>query len=354
MADNWSKGDEREDVSTTMNRIVDALIEKMPKTNKAIRAEYAPEAAAEFGVTKDYSPQYAQLQADVLGDQGAQLAKTGRELSAAEQKAAAETEAEIQAGPGGRMVDTAIEQAKKADPEYFAQRGSLAEAIKTALSSIGDPNTLTPGEEESVSRGLGRTAWNVGSPQQAAKDAMVFGDQLAKRRAEQRSAVSTATNALPALRSGINTQAIASQRTILPNAGLANYTGIVTPGVEQSNAMAGNLLNSSSQIANTIAAKQMSAQDKLKSSTESFGNIVGGVTGAVKACWVARAVYGETDPRWLLFRSWLAHRAPIWFAHLYMTYGERFAVYVHKYPILKRIVKYFMDAVLKRNYEFQY
>jgi len=354
MADNWSKGDEREDVSTTMNRIVDALIEKMPKTNKAIRAEYAPEAAAEYGVTKDYSPKYAQLQADVLGDQGVQLAKTGRELSAAEQLAAAQTEADIQSGPGNKMVDTAIEQAKRADPEYFAQRGSLAEAIKTALASVGDPNKLSPGEEESVARGLGRTAWNVGSPQQAAKDAMVFGDQLAKRRAEQRNAVSTASNALPALRSGLNTQAIATQRTILPNAGLANYTGIVTPGVEQSNVMAGNLLNSSSQIANTIAAKQMSAQDKLKSSTESFKNIVGGTAGIAGVCWVARAVYGESDVRWLLFRNWLANRAPKWFVSLYTIYGERFAEYVKRYPLLKTVVKYFMDGVIKRNYEFQY
>ena len=68
---------------------------------------------------------------------------------------------------------------------------------------------------------------------------------------------------------------------------------------------------------------------------------------------MARAVYGETDERWLHFRTWLMNQAPDWFQKLYMTYGERFAVYVKRYPWLKKIVKYFMDKVVN-SYVYAY
>src|SRR4051812_854813 len=45
-------------------------------------------------------------------------------------------------------------------------------------------------------------------------------------------------------------------------------------------------------------------------------------------CWVARAVYGEDNPRWLLFRDWLTQDSPAWFHALYLRHGERFALWL--------------------------
>lgn len=43
---------------------------------------------------------------------------------------------------------------------------------------------------------------------------------------------------------------------------------------------------------------------------------------AAAACWVARAAFGETDIRWMIFRAWLMDDAPAWFRSLYIRHGE--------------------------------
>jgi hypothetical protein len=46
------------------------------------------------------------------------------------------------------------------------------------------------------------------------------------------------------------------------------------------------------------------------------------VSSAPTTCWVARAAFGETDLRWMIFRAWLVDDAPVWFRRLYIRYGE--------------------------------
>ena len=70
----------------------------------------------------------------------------------------------------------------------------------------------------------------------------------------------------------------------------------------------------------------------------SFG--IGGV------CWVAREVYGEENPNWLLFRAWLLTEAPIWLRDTYATHGEAFAAWIHDKPLAKLAVRTVMDTIL--------
>ena len=63
-------------------------------------------------------------------------------------------------------------------------------------------------------------------------------------------------------------------------------------------------------------------------------------------CWVAREVYGETNPKWLLFRAWLLTEAPTWLRDAYGTHGEEFAAWIHDKPAAKAIVRAAMDTVL--------
>jgi hypothetical protein len=65
--------------------------------------------------------------------------------------------------------------------------------------------------------------------------------------------------------------------------------------------------------------------------------------GASLFCWVAREVYGEEDPRWVQFRTWLLNDAPKWLLNLYIKHGEWFAGVVRKAPILKRALRPLMD-----------
>ena len=67
-------------------------------------------------------------------------------------------------------------------------------------------------------------------------------------------------------------------------------------------------------------------------------------------CWVARAVYGEDDPRWLLFREWLLGDAPGWFRGLYLRHGARFARWIAPHAVVKTLIRVWMDSVIDRKH----
>ena len=68
---------------------------------------------------------------------------------------------------------------------------------------------------------------------------------------------------------------------------------------------------------------------------------------AGNCCWVAREVYGETSPQWLLFRSWLLGDSPSWFRNLYISKGEAFADWLSKNTWLKPIIRRWMDGRIR-------
>ena len=72
-------------------------------------------------------------------------------------------------------------------------------------------------------------------------------------------------------------------------------------------------------------------------------------------CWVAREVYGETNPEWVVFRDWLFTEGPNWLQRTYTKYGQRFAEFIRTKPIIKSIVKFGMDKVVtNRNIDSVY
>ncbi len=74
------------------------------------------------------------------------------------------------------------------------------------------------------------------------------------------------------------------------------------------------------------------------------GGAAGGGAGGL--CWVAREVYGEANPKWLIFRSWLTSDAPTWLLHAYRNHGEQFAGWLHDKPLAKTAVRGLMDAAI--------
>lgn len=69
-------------------------------------------------------------------------------------------------------------------------------------------------------------------------------------------------------------------------------------------------------------------------------------------CWVAREVYGENNPRWLVFREWLVNEAPTWFRDLYFIYGSQFANFIKDKPWLKIKIKAWMDTKIDPRLDF--
>lgn len=77
------------------------------------------------------------------------------------------------------------------------------------------------------------------------------------------------------------------------------------------------------------------------------GSIIGagGMMGAASIlCWVAREVYGQDNPAWLLFRDWMLHDAPEWMRSAYIKYGERIAEFIKDKPVLKNLIRRWMDS----------
>lgn len=97
--------------------------------------------------------------------------------------------------------------------------------------------------------------------------------------------------------------------------------------------------------ANQLAAATASANAKatmMGGLFQGLGSIGGGF--ASKYCWVAREVYGEDNPAWVVFRHWMLHKSPAWFRNLYLKHGEAFAAYIHDKPRMKKLIRRWMDS----------
>ncbi len=62
------------------------------------------------------------------------------------------------------------------------------------------------------------------------------------------------------------------------------------------------------------------------------------------ACWIAREVYGESNPKWMMFREWLFNKAPEWFKLWYLINGEQVAEWLKDKPEMKAKIRLFMDS----------
>lgn len=95
---------------------------------------------------------------------------------------------------------------------------------------------------------------------------------------------------------------------------------------------------------NLMQARVASAQNSAamwSAGMQAVGTAIGG------KCWVAREVYGEQNPAWVIFRDWLESDAPRWLDKLYEEEGERFANFISDKPVLKNIVRGLMNLVTK-------
>lgn len=79
--------------------------------------------------------------------------------------------------------------------------------------------------------------------------------------------------------------------------------------------------------------------------TQMLSSVAGSAMSGMM-CWVAREVFGANNPKWLLFREWILNEAPAWFRNLYIKFGERFARFIHNKPVLKWIIREWMEFII--------
>jgi hypothetical protein len=111
----------------------------------------------------------------------------------------------------------------------------------------------------------------------------------------------------------------------------------------------GYISNMAANQANMYAANVAGDASRTAGIFGGLGALGGGALGGLLSnealfCWVAREVYGPTNPAWMQFREWMFTESPQWFFELYRKYGERFASWVSDKPRLKGIIRKWMDS----------
>ena len=92
------------------------------------------------------------------------------------------------------------------------------------------------------------------------------------------------------------------------------------------------------------AQASSNAANSIPSYLNAGANVIGGLAPKGVFCWVAREVYGVDNPKWIEFRNWMAIDAPAWFRNLYVKFGERIAEFISNKPMLKNIIRKWMDS----------
>lgn len=104
-------------------------------------------------------------------------------------------------------------------------------------------------------------------------------------------------------------------------------------------------INFQQQDANAAAAKKAQQSALIGAGIGAVGSLGGMAMGGM--CWVAREVYGETNPKWKAFRHYLFTRAPAALLRGYLRKGEAFADWLKTHPERKPDVRAWMDECVE-------
>ena len=263
------------------------------------------------------------------------------ELTTAENTALTNQQAILEAELAQRQLDDARQESLRADE--LAQRqlgaqitGMQLDAATTAAQFDTEEarkrRAEIAGAEQTAFSSQGQLAEMDSAQQQNLFNQAVTGQQLAFGQSQ-------ATGGDPAaVILGRSSQAGAQGTGVALGApGVSQaYAPLFDPGVGTNIEM--------QNIANQVGLENAQLQaDAARSAgrTSACGSIAGAIIGL---CWVAREVYGEANPKWFKFREWMLSKAPRWFLKLYIKYGERFAEFISNKPMLKSIIRKWMDS----------
>lgn len=227
----------------------------------------------------------------------------------------------------GNKYVTALDAA---DPAQAALRAEMNRQITEDLKSPG----VTPSIARAIQQGS-RAAWSsrglAESPTAAIEELFAMGER---------------GNALQQQKYGNAQMMMGVNKSVVGDPYLA-ITGRSSTTSQPDYAAFNNDLfsygiNTEMQAANNRAAKKAGQQAMT-------GQIVGGLLSSAGslgalACWVAREVYGEENPKWRQFRRWLFEDAPARLRRWYLRHGAEFAAWLRENPEYKPQVRAWMEA----------
>jgi hypothetical protein len=311
-------------------------------------------------VEKQLRPQYAALnladlqtyQTGLLGMQDA----TTRQAAALERETlAAQRAADI--GDVEKYGGRATAALRAADP-YSARMAELSQqAAEQAYASSGQVTPEQMRGAQQAARAAGSARGRLGDQSTIASEILGREDILARRRAEAAQMGQMAFGMNRAI-SADPFQAILGRQSGAmgygaQQMGMAQQLGsqAIGPRAVDYNAGLNLAMQNQSNLGSYQTAIYGSQAQVAGANAQARGAMIGGALGGLGAigaagmkCWVAREIYGESNPKWMLFREWLNNHAPKWFDSLYVKHGEKFAAWIANKPFLKSIIRKWMDS----------
>jgi hypothetical protein len=102
--------------------------------------------------------------------------------------------------------------------------------------------------------------------------------------------------------------------------------------------------NSQMNLAGAQAQANAAAKAGKSSMMGSIGGaLIGGLSRLIP-CWVAREVYGMSNPKWVQFRDWMLANASDEFVDAYIEHGPKIAEFISDKPELKNMIRSWMDS----------
>lgn len=268
----------------SMDSILKSYQNRLPEFMRAANANVLPTEEAKLTAAQATSPGWAQLQAQIFKDLGPVLSQTGSDISRQQALSQAATDAAVLEGPGRQVIERAIEAQKLADPEYYAQRSGVSDNLSKLFNSIDLSGALSGGETEAIRRGLASESNARGTTTSPSMTETVAGAQVyggaAKARQDQAKnqltqALSVATGALPALKSGTDVFQVATGRPSTINTGDSKFMGVNQNIGQEAFSSANNLLNNTTQL--KLNENQINAdrRDGLDRFNETWSSVIG-------------------------------------------------------------------------------
>jgi len=307
-------------------------------------------------VEKQLRPQYAALNlADLQTYQGGLLGlqeATTRQSAALERETiAAQRAADI--GDVERYGGRATAAMRAADP-YSTRMAELSQqAAETAYAASGrvTPEQMRGAQQAARAGGLARG--RVGDQSTIASEILGREDILARRRAEAAQAGQMAFGMNRSISADPFQAILGRQSGALgygaQQMGMAQQLGsqAIGPRAVDYNAGLNLAMQNEANLGRYNTSIYGSQAQVAGANAQARGAMIGGALsglGSAIGCWVAREVYGETNPKWRLFREWLANNAPKWFQNLYNKHGEKFAAWIANKQLLKSVIRKWMDS----------
>lgn len=259
--------------------VIDAYTKGLPGLMQAYNTQIGPNELAQLASSQATSPAYAKLQADIYGTTGKDLNRIGNEISDENALASTKRDLATYAGGGKDLIKQVSEAQAVADPEFYKNKMLLGQNLEKLLNTGG---TLNEGELSQIERGLNRLGQysgnaNAPSASNVAANALTFGQAGANK---FNTALQLATAALPALKSGIDANQVATGKQSIANTGDQKFIGATQGAGNQVAGQSTGLLGAATQSENNranIEASRRSGWDRtlgaIQSATASFGNL---------------------------------------------------------------------------------